>query len=151
MRRRHLLHIYDKKYLLLESSWNWFKVKSSESVSCWVVSNSSWLHGLSLPSSYVHGIHKNMGVRSHSRLQGIFWTQGLNPGLLHGRQILHHLSPKEAPNQFKPKANSLLVGCDHTIPGGTIHPESWFHCHLLKLQWHSPIHALHFINKNKKY
>ena len=35
---------------------------------------------------------KNTGVRSHAFLQGIFPTQGLNPGLLHYRQILHHLS-----------------------------------------------------------
>ena len=31
---------------------------------------------------------KNTRVGSHSRLQGIFPTQGLNPGLLHCRQIL---------------------------------------------------------------
>ena len=35
---------------------------------------------------------KNTGVGSHSFLQGIFPTQGLNLGLLHCRQILYHLS-----------------------------------------------------------
>ena len=35
---------------------------------------------------------KNTGVGSHSLLQGIFSTQGLNLGLLHGRQICYHLS-----------------------------------------------------------
>ena len=35
---------------------------------------------------------KNIGVGSHSLLQGIFPTQGLNAGLLHCRQILYHLS-----------------------------------------------------------
>ena len=35
---------------------------------------------------------KNTGVSSHSLLQGIFPTQGLNPHLLHCRQILYHLS-----------------------------------------------------------
>uniref|UniRef100_A0A452ERL6 Ig-like domain-containing protein n=1 Tax=Capra hircus TaxID=9925 RepID=A0A452ERL6_CAPHI len=35
---------------------------------------------------------KNTGVACHSRSQGIFLTQGWNPGLLHCRQILHHLS-----------------------------------------------------------
>ena len=35
---------------------------------------------------------KNTGVGSHSLLQGIFLTQGLNLGLLHCRKILHHLS-----------------------------------------------------------
>ena len=35
---------------------------------------------------------KNTGVGSHSLLQGIFLTQGSNPGLLHCRQILYCLS-----------------------------------------------------------
>ena len=35
---------------------------------------------------------KNTGVGSHSLLQGIFLTQGLNLGLLHCRQILYCLS-----------------------------------------------------------
>ena len=35
---------------------------------------------------------KNTGVSCHSHLQGIFLTQGSNPGLLHGRKILYHLS-----------------------------------------------------------
>ena len=34
---------------------------------------------------------KNTGVGSHSLLQGIFPTQGWNPGLPHRRQILYHL------------------------------------------------------------
>ena len=34
---------------------------------------------------------QNTGVVSLSLLQGIFLTQGLNPGLLHGRQILYQL------------------------------------------------------------
>ena len=50
----------------------------------------------SLPGSSVHGIKnspgKNTGVDCHSLLQGIFLTQGANPGLLHCRQILYHLS-----------------------------------------------------------
>ena len=36
-------------------------------------------------------------VGSHSLLQGIFLTQGLNPGLLHCRQILYHLSHRASP------------------------------------------------------
>jgi len=48
----------------------------------------------SLPSSCVHGDSpgKNTGVGCHALLQGIFQTQGLNPGLPHRRQILYHLS-----------------------------------------------------------
>ena len=40
---------------------------------------------------------KNTRVGSHSFLQGIFPTQGLNPGLLHCRQTLHHLSHQGSP------------------------------------------------------
>ena len=40
---------------------------------------------------------KNTGVYSHSLLQGIFPTQGLNLGLLHCRQILYHLSHQGSP------------------------------------------------------
>ena len=44
--------------------------------------------------SSVHGDSpgKNTGVGCHALLQGIFPTQGLNPGLLHCRQILDQLS-----------------------------------------------------------
>ena len=44
----------------------------------------------SLPGSSVYGIFQaqNPGVGSRSLLQGIFPTQGLNPGLLHLRQTL---------------------------------------------------------------
>ena len=45
---------------------------------------------LSWNSSEFHG--RNTGVGSHSLLKGIFPTQGSNFGLLHCRQILHHLS-----------------------------------------------------------
>ena len=39
---------------------------------------------------------KNTGVDCHSFLQRTFPTQGLNPGLLHYRKILYHLSYREA-------------------------------------------------------
>ena len=35
---------------------------------------------------------QNIGVGCHFLLQEIFLTQGLNPGLLHCRQSLYHLS-----------------------------------------------------------
>ena len=51
---------------------------------------------------------KNTGVCCHSLLQGVFLTQGSNlglrqnPGLLHCRPILYHLSHREAnPQQMK--------------------------------------------------
>ena len=40
---------------------------------------------------------QNTGVGSLSRLQRIFPTQGLNPGLLHCRWILYQLSHKGSP------------------------------------------------------
>ena len=40
---------------------------------------------------------QNTGVGSLSLLQGIFPTQGSNPGLLHCRRILHQLSHKGSP------------------------------------------------------
>ena len=39
---------------------------------------------------------KNTGVGCHFLLQGIFLTQGSNPGLLHCRQILYQLSYEES-------------------------------------------------------
>ena len=41
---------------------------------------------------------KNTGVGCHALLQGIFPTQGSNPGLLHCRQILYHLSLQGSPS-----------------------------------------------------
>jgi len=41
---------------------------------------------------------KNTGVGCLCLLQGIFSTQGLNPGLLHLRQTLYHLSHQESPD-----------------------------------------------------
>ena len=40
---------------------------------------------------------KTIGVGCHALLQGIFPTQGLNPGLPHCRQILYKLSHQGSP------------------------------------------------------
>ena len=50
------------------------------------MSNSLWPHGLCSPW---HSPGQNTGVGSLSLLQGIFPTQGSNPGLLRYRQILY--------------------------------------------------------------
>ena len=42
-----------------------------------------------------------LGVGSHSLLQGIFPTQGSNPGLPHCRQILYQLSHKGSPQMWE--------------------------------------------------
>ena len=55
--------------------------------------------GCSLPDSSVHGILKGKitGVGCHSLLQGIFPTQGSNPGLLYCRLIVYCLSHQGSP------------------------------------------------------
>ena len=51
--------------------------------------------------SSVHGIlQANTAVGSLSLLQGIFQNQGLNPGLLHCRRILHSLSYQGSPTHI---------------------------------------------------
>ena len=66
--------------------------EKSESESHSVVSDSLRPHGL---YSSRNSLVQHTGVSSLSLLQGIFPTQGLNPGLLHCRQILYQLSHKE--------------------------------------------------------
>ena len=60
-------------------------IRLSESESCSVVSDSLWPHGL---YSSLNSPGRDTGVGSLSLLQGIFLTQGLNPGLPHCGQIL---------------------------------------------------------------
>ena len=59
-----------------------------------VVSNSWWPHGL---YSLWNPPDQNTGVGSHSLLQGIFPTQGSNPGLPHCRRIFYQLSHQGSP------------------------------------------------------
>ena len=67
----------------------------NESESCSVVSDSSRPHGLYSPWN---SPGQNTGMGSLSLLQGIFPTQGSNPGLPHCRQILYQLSHKGSPS-----------------------------------------------------
>ena len=50
---------------------------------------------------------KNTGVGSHFLLQGIFPTQGLNPGFLHCRQIIYRLIYEGKPNPNQQTRDSL--------------------------------------------
>ena len=70
--------------------------RESESES--VVSDSLQPHGLYNPWN---SSGRNTGVGSLSLLQGIFPTQGSNPGLLHCRQILYQLSQTGKPKALK--------------------------------------------------
>ena len=72
----------------------YIKGEKSESESCSVMSDSLRPHGIDSPWN---SLAQNAGVGSLSRLQGIFPTQGLNPGLPHCRQILYQLSHQGSP------------------------------------------------------
>ena len=65
-----------------------------ESKSRSVMSDSLWPHGL---YSARNSPGQSTGVGSRSLLQGIFPTQGSNPGLPHCRQTLYQLSHKGSP------------------------------------------------------
>ena len=71
----------------------------SGKVSSLVLSNLFQSHGLqSVRLLYPwDSLGKNTGMISHSLLQGIFLTQGSNPGLLHYRQTFYDLSHQGSP------------------------------------------------------
>ena len=56
-------------------------------------SRGSWVWGTEMNDAVVFN-----GVGCHALLQGIFQTQGLNPGLPHCRWILYHLGHQGNPN-----------------------------------------------------
>ena len=76
--------------------------QKSKSESRSVVSHSLRPHELYSPWN---SPGQNTGVGSRSLLQGIFPTQGSNPGLLHCRWILYQLSHKGSPTRVKLTGN----------------------------------------------
>ena len=52
---------------------------------------------------------KNTGVGCHALLQGIFPTQGSNPGLLHCRQICYRLSHQGSPPKCSNYRTIVLI------------------------------------------
>ena len=82
----------------------------SESESRSVVSDSLRPHGLYSPRN---SPGQNTGVGSPSFLHWIFPTQGSNPGFLHCRWILYHLSHQGSPQ-------NRLRFLYHTIPGSPV-------------------------------
>ena len=66
---------------------------------------------------------QNTGVGSLSLLQGIFPTQGSNPGLLHCRQILYQLNHKGSPlNGYR--VSGLVQGLHRLSWCGVYHKHS---------------------------
>ena len=79
------------------------KYTESERVSHSVMSDSLQPHGLQHTRLLCpwNSPGKNIGVGCHSLLpQGIFPTQGLNPGLLHCRQILYLSEHQGNPEEY---------------------------------------------------
>ena len=72
----------------------WASQLGSESESHSIISNSLRPHGLYSPWN---SPGQNTGVVSLSLLQGIFSTQGSNPGLAHCRRVLYQLNHKGSP------------------------------------------------------
>ena len=71
------------------------------------------LHGLQSPRLLCpwNSPGKNTGVGSHFLLQGIFPTQGLNPGLLHCRQILFYFIFYRLSHQGSPRRVKVGQSC----------------------------------------
>ena len=89
-------------------------LEKSESESHSVVSHSLWPHGLYSPWN---SPGQNIGVGSLSLLQGIFPTQGSNPGFPQCRQILYQLSHKGSPR--------ILEWVAYPFSRGSSQPKNW--------------------------
>ena len=97
-----------------------------ESESCLVVSDSLRPHGLYSPWN---SLGQNTGVGSFSLLQGIFPTQGLNPGLPHCRRILYQLSRQRSPSfGCTMKLTSYMHMCITSLPPPQPHPQVITEC-----------------------
>ena len=83
-----------------------------------------WPHIPPCYSVYGNSPGKNTRVGCHVLLQGIFSTQGSNPGLLYCRQIIYHLSHQGSPKIPQSSSNS---GQEHKA----ICP--WMKCHCVSL------------------
>ena len=104
---------------------------------CWTL---SWHHGPQ-PTKLLcpwDSPGKNTGVGSHSLLQGIFLTQGLNRGLLYCRQILYCLSHKGSILRW------LIISASFVAPYQFLKPRlkrSPDHCSYIYLARDSIVHG----------
>ena len=100
--------LMNQHYILSKKTLNRsIQYNKSESESHTVVSNPLQPHGLYSPWN---SPGRNTGVGSLSLLQGLFLTQGLNPGLPHCGQILYQLSHKGSPKNTGVGSLSFLQG-----------------------------------------
>ena len=61
---------------------------------------------------------KNTGAGCHAFPRGVLPTQGLNPGLLHFRQILYHLSHQGPHTRQRPALNPQFSELERNKQGG---------------------------------
>ena len=92
------------------------------------------------PGSSVHGIFpdKKTGMGCHFLLQGVFPTQGSNTRFLFGKQILYHLTTREA----QVLKYILMYGCENRTKNKTEHWRIdafvlWCWRRLLRVPWTS--------------
>ena len=114
------------KTVLKQNDINSFKVKSqcsklnyvlceSHSVCDWLFVN-PWTVAHQAPLSMEFSRQEYWS--GHSLLQGIFLTQGLNPGLLHYRQILYPLSHQASSIMFYSKIKIIKANPSKRVPWG---------------------------------
>ena len=92
----------------------WQEYTESES-SRSVMSDSLQPHGLTKLLCPWDFPGNSTGVDCHFLLQGIFQTQGSNPGLLHCRQMLYHLSHQGSPEKNCTKKVLMTFKLLHNI------------------------------------
>ena len=109
-----LIYIYKHTYIYLHNNINVMTIYVLKWCSS-VMSDSLWPHGLQ-PTRLLHPWNfpgKSIRVGCHFLLQGIFLTQGSNPGLPRCRQTLYHLSHQGSPYmsavQFSSVTQSYLT------------------------------------------
>ena len=105
-------------WIFINFVWKW---KWSRSV----VSDSLRPHGqqptrLRRPWDF---LGKSTGVGCHFLLQGIFPTQGSNPGLLHCRQTLYRLTHQGSPNFVYRKKCQWILSCLQKFKSAKIRTE----------------------------
>ena len=110
----------NKKHRLqwkLKDHFSQMQLYASESESWSVVSNSLQPHGLYRPWN---SPGQNTGLGSCSLLQGIFPSQGSNPGLPHCRQILYQVNHRGSPRKW----NGQLIPSLEDLPNPGIQSRS---------------------------
>ena len=101
-------------------------VKMNESrVKCKLLTPPVWLFAIPWISPWTFP-SQNPGVGSLFLLQGIFPTQGSNPGLPHYRRILYQLSHKGSPNHCKDHCKKKKRKC--VKRSLLLHQQLWKSC-----------------------